>query len=285
MLDAPRGVLRVTLAFVVTATVVALGAPAPGGSGVVILATTTSTQDSGLLDALVPMFERASGYTVKTVAVGTGQALAMGDRGEADVVLVHAPELEQKYLAKGTLTNRRLVMSNDFVIVGPASDPAGIRGTKSAADALTRVALARASFVSRGDNSGTQAKERSLWKAARIEPRGPWYVESGQGMGTTLTIASEKRAYTLADRGTYLAFKKRLALAVLVEGDASLLNVYHVMEVAPMRHPRVNAAGGRACADFIVSPTAQAAIKTFGVDRYGEPLFVPQAGLPAPGGR
>jgi tungstate transport system substrate-binding protein len=285
VVDAPREVRRVTGALIVAATALAFGAAALGGSGVVVLATTTSTQDSGLLESLVPMFERVSGYTVKTVAVGTGQALAMGDRGEADVVLVHAPELEQEYLAKGTLTNRRLVMHNDFVITGPAADPAGIRTARNAADALARIALARATFVSRGDSSGTHAKERSLWTAAGIEPQGPWYLESGQGMGSTLTIASEKRAYTLADRGTYLAFKKRVALAILVEGDAPLLNVYHVMEVNPARHPRVNAAGGKAFADYIVSPAAQGAIRTFGVDRYGEPLFFPDAGPAGPGGR
>jgi tungstate transport system substrate-binding protein len=285
VVDAPREVRRVTGALIVAATALAFGAAALGGSGVVVLATTTSTQDSGLLESLVPMFERVSGYTVKTVAVGTGQALAMGDRGEADVVLVHAPELEQEYLAKGTLTNRRLVMHNDFVITGPAADPAGIRTARNAADALARIALARSTFVSRGDSSGTHAKERSLWTAAGIEPQGPWYLESGQGMGSTLTIASEKRAYTLADRGTYLAFKKRVALAILVEGDAPLLNVYHVMEVNPARHPRVNAAGGKAFADYIVSPAAQGAIRTFGVDRYGEPLFFPDAGPAGPGGR
>ncbi len=255
---------------------------APAGGRVVILATTTSTQDSGLLDVLVPIFQRQTGYVVKTIAVGTGQALLMGDRGEADVVLVHAPALETTYVARGTLINRRLVMHNDFVLVGPPADPAGIAGLRRAADALRRIAAREAPFVSRGDNSGTHSKERALWKAAGLEPRGAWYVESGQGMGATLTIASEKAAYTLTDRGTYLAFRKRLRLAVLLEGDAPLLNVYHVMEVSPARHPRVNAAGGRAFADFMVAPETQAIIRTFGVDRYGEPLFVPDAGQPEP---
>ncbi len=255
-----------------------------GQSTVVILATTTSTQDSGLLDVLVPRFEKKSGYTVKTIAVGTGQSLALGDRGEADVVLVHAPKLELEYLAKGNLINRRLVMHNDFVLVGPPADPAGIRGLKKAADALKKIAQRGARFVSRGDNSGTHNTERSLWKVAGIAPKGSWYIESGQGMGATLTIASEKGAYTLADRATYLAFQKRIQLAILLEGDAPLLNIYHVMEVNPTRHPRVNGAGGKAFAGFMVSPEAQEVIKTFGVEKYGQPLFVPDAGKPEPGG-
>src|SRR5581483_11512628 len=249
-------------------------------SKTIILSTTTSTQDSGLLDVLVPLFEKQSGYTVKTIAVGTGQALQMGARGEADVVLVHAPKLETKYIEDGSMIDRRLVMHNDFIVVGPPADPARIKGMKTAAEAFKAIAAHEAPFVSRGDNSGTHDKERALWKAAGVAPQGAWYVESGQGMGATLTIASEKAAYTLTDRGTYLAFRKRLRLAVLLEGDAPLLNVYHVMEVSPARHPRVNAAGGRAFADFMVAPETQAIIRTFGVDRYGEPLFVPDAGQP-----
>lgn len=248
-----------------------------------ILATTTSTQDSGLLDVLIPLFEKKTGYTVKTIAVGTGQSLALGDRGEADVVLVHAPKLELEYLAKGNLINRQLVMHNDFVLVGPPDDPASTMGMKKAVAAMKKIAERHSRFVSRGDNSGTHAKEQFLWKAAGIEPKGPWYIESGQGMGATLTIASEKGAYTLTDRATYLAFKKRIQLAVLLERDAPLLNIYHVMEVNPARHPRVNAAGGKAFADFLVSPEAQAVITRFGVEKYGEPLFFPDAGKPEPG--
>lgn len=247
--------------------------PAQAQRSSLILATTTSTQDSGLLDVLVPLFEKKSGYTVKTIAVGTGQSLALGHRGEADVVLVHAPELELQYLAKGTLVNRRRVMHNDFVLVGPPADPAGIKGMKSAAGALKKIAERGALFLSRGDQSGTHDKEKSLWKAAGIAATGPWYIESGQGMGATLTIASEKGAYTLADRATYLAFKRRIQLVVLLEGDAALLNIYHVLEVSPARHPRVNAAGGKAFADFMLSAAAQEMIKTFGVGKYGEPLF------------
>ena len=266
---------------------VALGMAGPVGaqSKVVILATTTSTQDSGLLDVLVPVFERATGYTLKTIAVGTGQALAMGARGEADVVLVHAPTLERTHVADGRLANRRLVMHNDFVLVGPARDPAGIRGLKRPEEALRRIGAGAAMFVSRGDNSGTHAREKALWRAAGVEPRGRWYVESGQGMGATLTIASEKGGYTLTDRATYLAFGKRVELSPLVEGAAPLLNVYHVMEPTPGRHARVNAAGGRAFADFIVSPRAQEIIRTFGVATHGEPLFHPDAGKPDPEGR
>jgi tungstate transport system substrate-binding protein len=248
-------------------------APAEAQRSPVILATTTSTQDSGLLDVLIPIFEKKSGYTVKTIAVGTGQSLALGDRGEADVVLVHAPDLELQYVAKGNLVNRRRVMHNDFVLVGPPADPAGIKGVKRAAEASKRIADRGAAFVSRGDQSGTHTKEKSLWNAAGIAPKGRWYVESGQGMGATLTIAAEKGAYTLTDRATFLAFKKRVRLAVLLEGDAALLNIYHVLEVNPARYARVNAAGGKAFADFVLSAEAQEVIRTFGVEKYGEPLF------------
>ena len=252
-------------------------APQPG-SRTVILSTTTSTQDSGLLEVLVPLFERQTGYTVKTIAVGTGQALALAARGEADVTLAHAPGVEQRYVAEGKMLNRRLVMYNDFVIVGPDADPAAIRGTPRAVDALRKVAGVGAGFVSRGDQSGTHVLERALWKEAGLEPARSWYVESGQGMGQTLQIADERRAYTITDRGTYLAFQRRLALVILVERDRPLLNVYAVLEVNPANGPRVNPQGGKAFADFMVAPGTQALIKTFGVDRYGQPLFVPIAG-------
>ncbi|MBZ0169445.1 tungsten ABC transporter substrate-binding protein [Candidatus Methylomirabilis lanthanidiphila] len=249
-----------------------------GASKTVILATTTSTQDSGLLDVLVPLFEKRTGYLVKTISVGTGQALALGGRGEADVVLVHAPEAEKRYVADGTLINRQLVMHNDFIVVGPKEDPAQIRGMKKASDALRRIAEMKAAFVSRGDNSGTHQLEKRLWKEAGREPIGEWYLESGQGMGQTLGIATEKRAYTLTDRATYLALKKRLILDILVERDPSLLNIYSVMGVNPTRFPKVNTTGGMAFADFIVSPAAQEVIKNFGVEKFGEPLFFPDAG-------
>jgi tungstate transport system substrate-binding protein len=267
----------------VAALLAAPGAVAPQGK-TLLLATTTSTQDSGLLDVLVPLFEKKTGHTVKTIAVGTGQSLALGTRGEADVVLAHAPELERRYVAEGSLTNRRPVMHNDFILVGPPADPAGIRGATGAAEAFRRIAGRQVRFVSRGDNSGTHNKERSLWKAAGVIPGGPWFLESGQGMGATLIIASEKDAYTLTDRGTYLVFQQRLRLTILLEGDAPLLNPYHVLEVNPARHPKVNAGGGKAFADFLVSDEAQEVIRTFGVEKYGQPLFFPDAGKPEPGG-
>jgi len=252
------------------------GAQAPAPT--VVLSTTTSTQDSGLLDVLVPLFEKQSGLTVKPVSVGTGQALALAARGEADVALVHAPALEKKYVAEGKLLNRRLVMYNDFIVIGPEADPAKIRGEARAATALAKIAAAGARFVSRGDKSGTHVLEQALWRDGGMTPAAPWYIESGQGMGATLGIADDRRAYTLADRGTYLAFSKRIALKPLVEGDKALFNVYSVMEVNPANGPRVNAAGGKAFADFMLAPATQALIKTFGVDRFGQPLFVPIAG-------
>lgn len=244
----------------------------------VILSTTTSTQDSGLLDMLVPLFERQTGYSVKTIAIGTGQALALAGRGEADVVLAHAPALEKKYIADGKMLNRRLVMYNDFVIIGPAEDPAKIKGMTKAADAMKAIASTGSRFVSRGDNSGTHNLEKELWKLAGVEPQTGWYIESGQGMGATLGIADDRKAYTLTDRGTYLAFQKRVRLPILLEGDRPLLNLYSVMEVNPANGPKVNTAGGKAFADFMVSADVQRVIKTFGVDKYGQPLFVPVAG-------
>jgi tungstate transport system substrate-binding protein len=246
----------------------------------VILSTTTSTQDSGLLDVLVPMFERQSGYTVKTIAVGTGQALTLGARGEADVVLAHAPELEKRYVSEGKMLNRRLVMYNDFVIIGPADDPARIKGMTSAAQAMKAIAQTGARFVSRGDNSGTHILEKLLWKSAGVEPAAPWYIEAGQGMGATLGVADDRNAYTVTDRGTYLAYRKRLRLPILVQGDRPLLNIYSVMEVNPSNGPRVNAAGGKAFADFMVAPETQNVIKGFGIEKFGQALFVPIAGTP-----
>jgi tungstate transport system substrate-binding protein len=252
-------------------------AQAPG-STTVILSTTTSTQDSGLLDVLVPLFEKQTGYTVKTISVGTGQALALAGRGEADVTLAHAPAQEKKYVAEDKMRNRRLVMYNDFLLVGPESDPAKIRGEKSAVAALKKIAAAQARFVSRGDKSGTHSRELSLWKAAGLTPGTPWYIESGQGMGATLGIANDRQGYTLTDRATLLSFAKRVDLEPMVEGDKLLLNIYSVMEVNPANGPKVNAAGGKAFADFMLAPETQAVIKTFGVDKYGQALFVPIAG-------
>jgi tungstate transport system substrate-binding protein len=241
----------------------------------VILATTTSTQDSGLLDVLIPLFEEQTGYRVKTIAVGTGQALAMAAKGEADVVLVHAPSLENKYVAQGKLLNRRVVMYNDFIIIGPSNDPAKIKSSKTAAAALKLIEQSHAPFVSRGDNSGTHNLEKSLWKSAGITPKGAWYVESAQGMGATLNIANDRSAYTISDRGTYLASLKGLTLSILVQGDRRLLNLYSVMEVNPTNGPKINTAGGKAFADFMVAPSTQSVIKNFDLKKFGQPLFVP----------
>jgi tungstate transport system substrate-binding protein len=254
------------------------GHAADAASRNVILSTTTSTQDSGLLDVLVPLFEKQSGYSVKTISVGTGQSLELAAKGDADVALVHAPSLERKYVADGKLHNRRLVMYNDFVIIGPKDDPAKIAKLNSAGAALKAIERASAPFISRGDNSGTHNLEKSLWKAAGIRPQGSWYIESGQGMGATLGIAQERNAYTVTDRGTYLALQRRVTLPILVEGDRTLLNLYSVLEVNPGNGPRVNAVGGKAFADFMVSDQAQKLIKSFGVEKFGQPLFVPVAG-------
>jgi tungstate transport system substrate-binding protein len=245
----------------------------------VILATTTSTQDSGLLDVLIPIFEKKTGYFVKTIAVGSGQAMTMGQKGEADVLLVHSPAAEQKFVKEGYGVNRNLVMHNDFVVVGSPSDPAKIKGMKSAVDVFKKIASTKNLFMSRGDNSGTNAKEKAIWKEAGIKSEGEkWYQQTGLGMGQTLNVASEKAAYTVSDRGTYLALKKRLSLDILAEGDAVLLNIYHVIEVNPAKWSKVNAAGAKAFAEFMVSKDTQGIIKTFGVEKFGSALFFPDAG-------
>jgi tungstate transport system substrate-binding protein len=245
----------------------------------IILATTTSTQDSGLLDVLLPIFEKKTGYFVKTIAVGSGQAMAMGQKGEADVLLVHSPEAEKKFITEAYGINRRFVMHNDYIIVGPSEDPAKIKGIKSSTESFKKIASAKALFLSRGDNSGTHSKERAIWKAAGTNPEGEkWYQQTGLGMGQTLSVTAEKKGYTLADRGTYLALKKNLGLDILVEGDAILLNIYHVIEVNPAKWPKVNSGGAKAFADFMVARETQNIIKTFGVDKFGSPLFFPDAG-------
>lgn len=273
-----RSQLRRVLVGAVALAVLALPAMAQPPSRTVILSTTTSTQDSGLLDVLVPMFERASGYSLKTISVGTGQALALAARGEADVTLAHAPGLERKYVEDGRMKNRRLVMYNDFIVIGPAGDPAGIKGQTSARAALKAIAATGTRFVSRGDKSGTHTLELNLWRQAGVTPSAPWYIESGQGMGATLGIADDRGAYTITDRATALAFAKRVTLVTMVEGDKPLLNIYSVMEVNPANGPRVNPAGGKAFADFMVAPETQSLIRSFGVSKYGQPLFVPIAG-------
>jgi tungstate transport system substrate-binding protein len=252
---------------------------APAGSRDLILATTTSTQDSGLLDVLVPAFQTATGYTVKTVAVGSGQALKMGEEGNADVILVHSPAAEKAFMDSGFGVDRRLVAHNYFLVVGPSVDPAGIKGLTKAADAFSKIAATGATFVSRGDGSGTETKELAIWKTAGITPKGqPWYLASGQGMAPTLQIASEKGGYTLTDNATFIANGSKLSLESLVQGDPTLLNIYHVIEVNPAKWPKVNAAGAKAFADFITSAAGQAIISDFGTAKYGQPLFVADAG-------
>jgi tungstate transport system substrate-binding protein len=263
----------VLLVFMMTA------AAAQGASKNLILATTTSTQDSGLLDVLIPVFEKESGYMVKTIAVGSGQAMAMGEKGEADVLLVHSPDAEKKFMEKGAGSSRRLVMHNDFVIVGPASDPAKIRGSKTSAEAFKKIAGSGSIFLSRGDNSGTHAKEKGLWKGAGVTAEGQkWYQQTGLGMGQTLNVAAEKKGYTLTDRATYLALKKGLGLDILVEGDPKLLNIYHVIEVNTSKWPKVNGPAARVFADFMVARKTQETIGKFGVEKFGAPLFFPDAG-------
>jgi tungstate transport system substrate-binding protein len=264
--------------FAAIVTILVCGTTALAASKAVILATTTSTQDSGLLDVLVPMFEKQSGFQVKTISVGSGQAMKMGEKGEADVLLVHSPDDEKRFMAEGFGVTRRLVMHNDFILVGPAGDPARIKGAQ-AADAMKRIAQSGAIFVSRGDNSGTNAKEKRLWKAAAINPEEQkWYQQTGLGMGQTLNVAAEKKGYTLTDRATYLSLKKGLGLVILVEGDSKLLNIYHVIELNPVKWPKINTRGGKAFADFMVAKKTQEIIGRFGVDTFGAPLFFPDAG-------
>ncbi len=247
--------------------------------GEITLATTTSTADTGLLDYLMPIFKQQTGIEVKVVAVGSGQALALGRNGDADALLVHDPAGEEKLVADGFAIDRVAVMYNDFVIVGPLSDPAGIKGMKDATQAFAKIAAAKAPFISRGDKSGTDVKEKSIWAAAKItlDPNSGWYISSGQGMGSTLTMASEKVAYTLSDRGTYLAYKAKGNLQTLVEGDSILFNPYHVMAVNPAKYPSVKYDLAKRFIAFINSYDTQQKISTFGVDLYGQPLFFPDS--------
>jgi tungstate transport system substrate-binding protein len=275
MLLTRRLLLTLVTSLVLAATVHArAGRPAQSA---IILATTTSTQDSGLLDVLVPRFEKERGIAIKVIAVGSGAALRMAARGDADVILVHAPAAERRYVEAGDLVDGRAVMHNDFVITGPGDDPAGIRALTSVNDVM-RALAARGAFVSRGDDSGTHSQELALWAAAGIDPRSiQRREETGQGMGATLSIADQRRAYTLTDRGTYLSLRRRLKLAILFQGDASLRNLYHVYAVNPAKNPQIQRDAARTFIDFLVSPPIQQAIADFKRAEYGESLFFPDA--------
>jgi tungstate transport system substrate-binding protein len=241
----------------------------------VTLATTTSLQDSGLLDVLVPPFRQRTGIGVKVVAVGTGQALELGRRGDADVLLVHDPEAEERFMDEGDGTDRRVAMHNDFVLVGPPGDPAGVKGQAGVAAAFARIASRQVPFVSRADGSGTHEKEKAVWRQAGVEPKGGWYLRAGAGMGQVLRMAGEKGAYALTDRGTFLALGDGLGLAVLSEGDPLLVNPYSVILVNPAKHPHVRHELARRFADFLATEEARAIIAGFGKERFGRPLFIP----------
>jgi len=260
-------------------------APAAPTNPDLILATTTSTQDSGLLDVLIPLFEQQTGYKVKTVAVGSGAAIQMGQEGNADVLLVHSPAAEKTFMSDGWGKERALIMHNDFILVGPAADPAKIKGL-GPADAFKAIAAggdadpAKVLFIARADKSGTSTKELDFWKKAALDPAGTkpaWYVETGQGMGATLTIASEKAGYTLTDRATFLANKDKLQLEILVEKNNALLNVYHVITIDTAKWPKVNYEGAVAFLKFMTDPATQEVIGKFGVEKYGQALFIGDA--------
>ncbi|MCB0106138.1 MAG: substrate-binding domain-containing protein [Caldilineaceae bacterium] len=252
-------------------------AEAPAGEHI-ILATTTSTQDSGLLDVILPAFTAETGITVDVVAVGTGQALQLGEDGNADVLLVHARAREDAFMEAGHGVRREDVMYNDFVLVGPADDPADVRNAESAADAFSRIAAAEAPFVSRGDDSGTHTKEKAVWAAAGIEPAGDWYSSAGQGMGAVLTMANEQLAYTLSDRATYLARTlEGTDLEIVYEGDPILFNPYGVMAVNPDKSEQINNDLANQFIDWLISVPTQEKIAQFGVEEFGSPLFVPDS--------
>lgn len=269
--------------FILTAATLAATLPALAQARSITLASTTSTEQSGLFGHILPIFTRGSGITVRVVALGTGQALDVGRRGDADVVFVHDRAAEQRFVAEGFSESRHHVMFNDFVVIGPAADPARVNGLRDTAEALRRIAAARAPFISRGDRSGTHAAELRLWQQAGLDPvagRGAWYREVGQGMGAALNTAAALGAYSLSDRGTWLAFRNRQDLRILVEGDARLFNQYGVMLVNPRRHPSVKAAEGQRFIDWLLSPAGQDAIAGYRIN--GEQLFFPNAAQPEP---
>lgn len=274
MIDSARGVAALAIAAVVATLAMSCGA-----DDTVILATGTTPYDTGLLDALEPLFEETTGYELKVIAVGTGQALEMGRRGDADVVFAHDPDAEEVFVEEGYGVNRRLVMYNEFVIVGPPDDPIELGRAEDAVTAMHGILKSQSTFVSRADESGTHSLERELWRDLGFDPAGEdWYVQAGLGMGATLQIASQRRAYAISDRGTYLAIRDTLELDILFEGDPRLLNIYHVMQVNPERVGGVHSGGASAFVDFMVSGDVQALIQEFRVEEFGEPLFVPAAG-------
>ncbi len=264
-----------TLAFFVLSL---LGASeALAAEGRLRLSTTTSTENSGLLAVLIPPFETRFRLDVDVIPVGTGKALKLAEGGDVDVTLVHAPELEERFVTQGFGVNRRYVMYNDFVIVGPPRDPAAIRGTSDARGAFQRIARTKSLFISRGDRSGTHTKELNFWKQTGLTRSLPWYLEAGRGMGAVLVIADQKRAYTLTDRGTYLAFGQKLELEILVEGDPALFNPYHVIAVNPAKHPHVNYVDAMLLIGWLTSPEGQTIIANFGTKEFGRALFIPAA--------
>lgn len=242
------------------------------------LVSTTSTQDSGLLDVLIPAFEKESGITVKVIAVGSGQALELGRRGDADILLTHSPDAEKTFMDEGWGAQRRAVMHNDFVIVGPVDDKAAVKSSTSATEALQKITQTQSSFISRSDDSGTHAKEKNLWKAAQITPQGDWYIQAGTGMAPCLRMAHEKQAYILCDRATFLALKAEIQLVILYQGDERLLNRYSVITLNPQKNPQTHLEAANRFADFVLSPQGQSLIGGFGKDRFGESLFTPEAG-------
>ncbi len=255
-----------------------LATPPTAEPQTMILGTTTSTEDSGLLDFILPDFEQQYNFDVEVVAVGTGQALALGEAGDADALLVHARAREDAFMAAGHGARREDVMYNDFVIVGPSDDPAVIRGLISAAEAFQKIAQSEAVFVSRGDESGTHTKEKAIWAEANIEPAGAWYISAGQGMGSVLTMANEQQAYTLSDRATYLARTlEGIEPEILVEGDAMLFNPYGVIAVNPAKSAEINAQGAEDFIDWLISLPTQEKIAQFGVEEFGSPLFTPDS--------
>ena len=271
--------LRLTACLTVVLLLQPAAGPAPGAERFITVASTTSTENSGLFQAILPLFERATGIAVRVVAVGTGQAIRMAERGDADVLFVHHRPSEERFVAGGFGVERHDVIYNDYVLVGPHDDPAGVGGKSDVVDALARIAEQRAAFVSRGDDSGTHKRELGLWQAAGIDAEaasGAWYRESGAGMGTTLNIASGMGAYTLSDRGTWLNFSNKGDMVILVKGDQRLFNPYGVILVSPERHPHVKAAEGQAFIDWLLSPDGQRAMAAYRID--GQPVFFPSAG-------